>query len=179
MVHLPVPLALWLQNYRYQFARWLILSAIFSKKYCSIFRRALNGRFVEERIRLSIMEEGPARSSRLRTAHAVLRLTPSARACLAVVSYPAAIKVSRIAASLAACLALARRRPWSVWSAPLRLPIIMSVLGRNVDRTPAPQWVERHQQRDARYVMFPEKNLRLLIGSENNTAAPLRIRVIS
>ena len=28
--------------------------------------------------------------------------------------------------------------------------------------------------RDARHVMFPEKDLRLLIGSENNTAAPLR-----
>jgi len=31
----------------------------------------------------------------------------------------------------------------------------MSVLGRNVDRTPAPRRVDR----DARYVMFPEKKI--------------------
>ena len=53
------------------------------------------------------MAEGPARLSRLSNAQAVLRPTPRATACLAVVSHPADTKALRISAIFEACLALA------------------------------------------------------------------------
>src|SRR5262245_42929596 len=55
------------------------------------------------------LAEGPARLSPLSTIQAVLRPTPSAAACLAVVSSPLAIKAARICASFEACLAFALR----------------------------------------------------------------------
>ena len=58
-------------------------------------------------MRLRTTDEGPALLSRLSSAHAVLRPTPRAKACWAVVRYPAAIKALRISASFEACFAFA------------------------------------------------------------------------
>jgi len=54
-----------------------------------------------------IVADGPALSSRLRTDQAVLRFTPSAIACLAAESNPAATKAPRISATFEICLAFA------------------------------------------------------------------------
>ena len=82
---------------------------IFSPTYSSIFFRAAGGRVDDERMRLMTLAEGPARLSLFSTAQVVLRPRPRTAACLAVVSHPAVIKAWRICASLAACLAFARR----------------------------------------------------------------------
>ena len=61
-------------------------------------------------MRLRTIAEGPAWLSRLSSAQAVLRPTPRARACSAVVRYPAAIKALCTSASFEACLAFAFNR---------------------------------------------------------------------
>jgi hypothetical protein len=75
--------------------------------YSSTFRRAADGSSGDERMRLMITDEGPARLSRFSNTQAVGRGTPSAAACLAVVSYPAVTNVSRSSASFDACLCFA------------------------------------------------------------------------
>ena len=72
--------------------------------YSSTFRRTASGRFGDERMRLRTTDEGPYLLSRLSSAQAVFRLVPSARACWAVVQYPAAISALRISVSLEVCL---------------------------------------------------------------------------
>lgn len=76
--------------------------------YSLTFRRTAGGSFGDERTCLRTTDEGPALLSRLSNAQAVLRLIPSARACWAVVPYPAAIRALRICVSLEICLFFAR-----------------------------------------------------------------------
>src|SRR3974377_752502 len=75
--------------------------------YSSTLRRTAGGIFGDERIRLMTLAEGPTLLSRLSTPQAVARHTPRTAACLAVVSYPAATKASRISASFKACRSFA------------------------------------------------------------------------
>jgi len=84
----------------------LILCSTNSSTFC----RAAAGRFGAERMRLRTFVEGPTLLSWLNNTQAVLRHTPSAAACLAAVSHPAAINASRISASFETCLAFASKR---------------------------------------------------------------------